>query len=153
MTRWTAVLALSVACGPAGPSDSFEPTTVLPEGCNDGAPVDAYVFGLERRSTNDTFTLRLTDAVPAPPDVGDNLLGFEVEGPNGPVTDGTISYRPFMPLHGHGTSPETYDAQVESGAWVVGPMDLFMPGLWELTVTVDADGASDEALFRFCLLG
>ena len=80
-------------------------------------------------------------------------MGFELEGSGGLVSEGVVTFRPFMPLHGHGTSPEFYDASPEGGGWSVGPMDLFMPGLWELTVAIDAGGEADEALLRFCLRG
>ena len=40
------------------------------------------------------------------------------------------------------------------GVAVVGPMDLFMAGLWELTVAADdGAGTADQAVFTFCLEG
>ena len=71
-----------------------------------------------------------------------------------PVQTATISAKPWMPDHGHGTTPPRFGAQpLGNGAFSLGPMDLFMPGFWTVTLDVQADGKQDTVVFSFCLEG
>ena len=149
MTRGLPVLALlaTVGCGGTKLGDTASSTT-LTSSCNDGAPPDTYVAGIEK-ITSDGTTVRIADALPAPPDVGMNTLTIEVDGKSGSM----VQVRPWMPLHGHGTVPEWWVGTETAGSWAIADMDLFMAGLWELRVTVDSDDETTGALFRFCLEG
>lgn len=124
--------------------------------CDDGGnPPDEYVAGISYVGAAG-YEIAIAAATPAPPDVGVNSWTLQVTDPQGaPVTDGTVVVTPFMPLHGHGTTPETFDATSNGdGTWSVPDMDLFMPGLWELQVGVtDSASFTDVVLFRFCLEG
>jgi len=138
-----------VACGGPGldSGGDYDPA------CDDGAPPDTYVAGLSRDTLNNVFTLAVT-ADPAPPDVGDVAFSFEVVEGSVPLTDGTLTIRPWMPLHGHGSVPETLDGVSDgAGVFAVPEIDLFMSGLWEIHVTVTRGETTDEGLYRFCLEG
>ena len=139
-------LALAMGCSKSPPEDSTPGT--LPKSCDDGAALDTYVAGIEKITTDGTV-VRIADASPAPPDVGVNSFVVEVDGKSG----SEVKVRPWMPLHGHGTVPEWYVGTETAGSWELGGVDLFMAGLWELTVTVDSDDPATGALFRFCLEG
>lgn len=139
--------ALLAGCGP-DPSGHDSTGHTMPAACDDGAPPDQFVADIERLTIAGQ-TVRITNAVPAPPDVGINQ--FVVETPGSTPT--SVRLRPFMPLHGHGTSPEWFDGAAEGGTFTFGPVDLFMPGLWELRFTLDSDDPDTGALFRFCLEG
>jgi len=39
------------------------------------------------------------------------------------------------------------------GKFEVGPFNLFMPGLWEFTISVEAQNQTDTALVAFCIVG
>jgi len=121
--------------------------TTLSASCSDGSPVDTYVARLMHASDGGTYEVVMAEANPAPPDVGINSFNLEIDGATG------AAVTPWMPLHGHGTVPATFTAVDNGdGSWSTGDMDLFMPGLWELQVTISGS-AEDTALFRFCLEG
>ena len=139
------------ACAGVGIDDSggtdYDPS------CDDGAPVDEYVAGLTRSSTLGRFELALS-ATPAPPDVGDNQFTVTLSTGDGPASSATIELRPWMPLHGHGSSPEIIvGADEGGGVYGFEAIDLFMPGLWELNFTMSDAVQTDDALYRFCLEG
>lgn len=141
---------LLVACG-SDPSGHDSHAHTVPAACDDGAPPDVFVADIERLTAAGEV-VRITNAIPAPPNVGINQ--FVVETPGSTPT--SVRLRPFMPLHGHGTTTrEWFDGVPEGGAFTFGPadLDLFMPGLWELRFTLDSDDPDTGALFRFCLEG
>jgi len=119
----------------------------LDASCSDGSPVDTYVAGLERTSDGGSYSVVMMDATPSPPDVGVNRFTLQIDGATGVVI------KPWMPLHGHGSVPLTFDAiQEPDGIWVTPDIDLFMPGLWEIELLLTGT-AEDAALYRFCLEG
>lgn len=144
------MLALILLAGCSGDveinGDSASATT-LSAACSDGSPVDTFVADLSHVSDGGTYEVIMKDASPAPPDVGINAFTLDIDGATGAVL------RPWMPLHGHGTVPSTFTLTDNGdGTWSTGDMDLFMPGLWELELTLS--GAAEEAAtFRFCLEG
>ena len=141
------VLAGLVACAGDVEIVGETDTTGLDASCSDGSPIDTYVAGLARASDAGSYEVVLLDASPSPPDVGINTFAMQVDGATGVVI------APWMPLHGHGTVPQTFAALEEvDGTWTTPEMDLFMPGLWEIELTLSG-AAEDTALFRFCLEG
>lgn len=52
-----------------------------------------------------------------------------------PITDADVEMRAWMPLHGHGTSPETDPAHARGGMYE-GATTWSMPGEWELRFNV-----------------
>ena len=114
--------------------------------------VDTYVDGLMK--IGDRYHVTLMSADPAPPDVGDNTWTLRITDPDGtPIESAKVTVSPFMPAHGHGTSPADHTALHSSaGEYQVGPIDLFMPGTWETTVKVEGD-AEDSVVFSFELEG
>lgn len=121
---------------------------------NDGdVDVDAYTAGMTKTSSGG-LKVSLT-AEPGPPDVGDNTWTLRVvDADDAPVDGATVTLTPFMPAHGHGTNPADYSGTfTEDGTYVVGPFDLFMPGAWETTVSVDAGDGAETVKFAFALEG
>lgn len=147
LLAWLA-LGLAAGCAPvdeasdAGPSEEPAPA------------VDVYEPGITKSAGE--LEVELIEASPAPPDVGNNVWQLAVRGPGGePVEGAVVIVSPFMPEHGHGTSPADYEGVEEEGVYEVGPFNLFMPGRWDVTVVVEDEGAGleDEVLFRFLLEG
>lgn len=119
-------------------------------GCEE--PLDAYVAGIAKEGTGGLVTVTILSADPAPPEVGLNTLVVAVEPPTG----GVPAVKPFMPMHGHGTTPLRFEGSDNGdGTWSYPDMDLFMPGLWEFTFEAEDDGGAvvDAAVFRFCVEG
>ena len=124
--------------------------------CTEDARAEAYVAGLEKASDAGMFKARLVEGTPAPPDRGNNTWMLEVLDPNGSpmagVTD--VSVKAWMPDHGHGTNPLWNEGTVQpDGKYMVGPFNLFMPGLWQFTVSVEAANQTDVAIVSFCVEG
>ena len=137
----------SVACGGTDDGQSQQ------SACAVETRADTYVQGLEK--AGETLSLRLLDAQPAPPEVGNNEWVFEVSDRSGLVTSATVSVKPWMPDHGHGTTPLYLDATPPDtgSSYRLGPMDLFMPGYWTLTFEIEHQSVREEIVFGFCLEG
>lgn len=117
---------------------------------------DEYVAGLNKDSELGGFSATLVDALPAPPDTGENQWTLLVEDAAGdPVDASLLELRPYMPDHGHGTNPATWPLEAGDGdEVVVHDLDLFMPGLWRIAVEITPlDGDPDEVRFFFCAEG
>ena len=147
----TCVALLAVtACGSPSSDD------VAANACLEDTRAEPYTAGLERASDNGMFKARLVEGTPAPPDRGNNTWTLEILDPNGSpmgeVTD--LRVKAWMPDHGHGTNPLWNDGTEQAdGRFQVGPFNLFMPGLWQFTISVEAQNQSDTALVSFCIEG
>lgn len=156
MGRYALVPLLLVACGD-GEHDTSDHHHHHDAECHSEEGLDSYVQGLSKTGEAGA-KVTFVSADPAPPDVGVNIWSLEVTDATGGSLGegGEVVVRPFMPQHGHGSSPATFTATREAAGqtWTVPPMDLFMPGLWELTVELAHDGEPiDQVVFRFCLEG
>ncbi|MCP4803816.1 MAG: FixH family protein [Proteobacteria bacterium] len=112
-----------------------------------GVPGETYSDGMEKDGATYTFAL-VSD--PSPPDKGDNIWTITVtEG--GAAAEGlAVEIEPFMSEHGHGTNPATFAAtEGDAGVYTGEPMDLFMGGIWDITVRA----GDDEVSWQFCLEG
>jgi len=68
-----------------------------------------------------------------------------------PVSDLNVDVLPWMPAMGHGasTTPVVVAGQ-EAGSYVATNVNLFMPGVWELRITLARSGAeNDDARVSF----
>lgn len=157
--QWTsAFLPLLVALAAQGGCDAAEGDD---EGDSEDEPRadcstemrdDTYTLGLEKSGA--AVRLAFRDAVPAPPDRGDNTWTIALLDANGtPVEGAQIGVEPFMPDHMHGTSIEAQVTPGEApGEYVIDRLNLFMPGLWDVTLNVSLpDGATDQVKFSFCV--
>lgn len=115
---------------------------------------DAYVPGLEKAGRLGGVRIRLVEMAPSPPVRGDNRWTVEVVDTAGKPLEGlTILVTPFMPDHQHGTPVRAQVTPAGSpGRYQLAPVNLFMPGLWEVTIQA-RDGADlrDQAVFSFCI--
>ena len=72
-----------------------------------------------------------------------------------PLDGVTIDVVPFMPDHGHGTSIDAVVTPADSGAgeYSISRVNLWMPGLWQVTLRTQAGGATDDVVLAFCITG
>ena len=65
----------------------------------------------------------------------------------------SFSVRPYMTQHGHGTSPESFEAESDmSGVYHFRDVNFLMPGLWDLNFTFTMmDGNAMEAMLKVCV--
>lgn len=123
-------------------------------GCAEETRDDDYMLGLERAGEH--LRVRFVDAMPAPPSRYDNIWTIEVLdlASDTPIDEVSLEVEPYMPDHNHGTSivcdvTELMDAP---GHLQLDPVNLFMPGLWEVRLHFVLDGdLSDDVVFRFCV--
>ncbi len=144
---WATCVVVAMGCG--GDAEELPGTTSTLDCESD---YDIYEDGLS--AAGELYEVTFRSADPAPPDRGDNVwvLGVNALG-GGATPELDLRVEPFMPEHGHGTSPDSFTADVVDDTYTIGPVDLFMPGLWVLTFYVEDGEASDAVEFRFCLEG
>lgn len=86
---------------------------------------------------------------PDPPAVGTDAVQLSFVDANGaPVSGLGLDVVPWMPAHGHGTSVNPTVTETAPGTFVATPLYLFMPGSWELRMTVSG-GLDDTAKAAF----
>lgn len=144
------VASLVLACGGESTSSSAKGL------CGDESRADTYVANLDKATAANMAMVRLVEATPGPPDRGDNTWMFEVSDASGtPMEPDAITVKPWMPDHGHGTTPSRFTpaAAGQPGRYQLGPMNFFMPGFWIVTLTIERAGQADEVTFSFCVEG
>jgi hypothetical protein len=115
---------------------------------------DEFVMGLTKTGASGQLAFRLVSSDPAPPSRGDNTWILELStmaAPVTPVTGASMSVTPFMPDHEHGSGEDVIVTPMPgAGQYKLEPVNLWMPGLWEVTMQVSGAQA-DRAVFKFCL--
>ena len=116
---------------------------------------DTYVEGMEKVTENASFTVRLDVSDPVPKDTGKYTWTITVLTMKGTPVDAEVKAEPTMPQHGHGTTPQFTEGTegAETGQYILSDMDLFMPGIWQVSIEVTADGITDSVNFIFDLEG
>jgi hypothetical protein len=141
------VLALG-ACADDGGSDG---TTY---NCMDETRDDEFVVGLTKPGESSKLEFKLMSSDPAPPSRGDNTWVLQVStmaSPAAPVSGASMTAVPFMPDHTHGSGKTvTVTPMTEAGQYKLEPVNLWMPGLWEVRIQVTGTDA-DRVVFKFCL--
>ena len=68
----------------------------------------------------------------------------------------SISVNPYMPDHLHGTTPAAVTAG-GSGTYTISPLNLYMAGYWEITLTItdssSGNNVVDTAMLPICVPG
>jgi hypothetical protein len=147
-----AAFAANGGCDAEGDDEEDESEEAPRADCSTEMRDDTYALGLEKSGASVRLAFR--DALPAPPDRGDNTWTIALLDADGtPVEGAQIGVEPFMPDHMHGTSIEAQVMPGEApGEYVIDRLNLFMPGLWDVTLNVAlADGATDQVVFSFCV--
>ncbi len=144
-------LLLVLGCDPADDPDAADVDEPAARDCALETRADDYALGMRR--SGERIAVAILEATPAPPSRGDNTWRVRVQDDAGLPQPVTIEVSTFMPDHQHGSS---IAAQVEAtevtGEFVISPVNLFMPGLWEVTLDLrQGDGLEDAVVFRFCV--
>ena len=112
-----------------------------------------YVANLEKLGRAGVLKFVLAESTPAPPSRGRNTWVLRVSDARGKALEGAkLTLSAVMPTHGH-SSPTVPVITSQPGGYSVGPISLFMPGLWEVTIDAEVDGVRDSATFIFCVAG
>lgn len=109
---------------------------------------DDFALGLAHEGASMQFSI--ADADPAMPIRGDNAWTVAIADASGAPMDGmAVSVRPWMPDHGHGTPVQAQITALEDGQYEIAPLNLFMAGYWE--VTVSTAEPEDSVVFKVCV--
>ncbi len=145
--------SLSGACaenGSGGDDDSSY-------NCATETRADTFVVGLEKIGDGAVLDFKLMSANPAPPARGDNTWILQINAMTGgavgaPSTGASMTVTPFMPDHQHGTPSEvSVMAMPDAGQYQLSPVNMWMPGLWETTITATSATGTDTVVYRFCI--
>jgi hypothetical protein len=148
------ILAVCAAC------TSSSPATPADAGAGEGSAIScehdtrAMTYAPNLSASANVTKVVLVDASPSPPARGTNTWTIKVTDAQGNAIPGaTVTAKPFMPDHGHGSSVQPVVTANADGTFGVTPLYLFMPGLWQVTFTVKTASSSDDVVFSFCIAG
>ncbi len=123
---------------------------------------EPYFSGISKTGSAN-YVIKLVDSNPAPPAKGNNVWFIEVTNPDATAASGlVVDLEGFMPDHGHGTPVVPTVVDNGEGGYTLDPVNLFMPGYWEVSLTLsdpgDSEGSDDDVeldsvTFRFCVSG
>ncbi len=130
-------------------------TTTETPACAADPRAQVYAVGLSSTSADGAVKITFVDADPAPPAKGNNTWTVTVVDAAGkPITGAMITTVAYMPDHGHTSPIKPTATEQDAGTYEVTPVNLFMPGVWEVTLTVTPAGGTAEAVkFTFCVAG
>jgi hypothetical protein len=114
---------------------------------------DRYEAGMSRLAEPGGITVELEESAPAPPVVKeDNVWWLRLtDGEGAPIEGAELVVTPYMPKHLHG-SAEVVVEELGAGRFKLSPIDLMMPGVWEIPVSITpAHAEASEVTFRFCI--
>jgi YtkA-like len=151
---WVAAQACGSSNGPTSETGSGSTADKPGAYCLTDPRAETYAPGLEETGAQGIFEIQLDSAKPAPPNEGNNEWTIELFDAQGKPVDGaTFTIKPWMPDHGHGSSIVPTVTPEGNGKYGITLLNLFMPGLWQITFTVTANGKTDSVMFSFCVLG
>ncbi|MEP6860887.1 MAG: FixH family protein [Deltaproteobacteria bacterium] len=148
---FVAISMFAAACGGGGDTGADAAID-----CSTVGGVDTFTVGLEKAGVGGMVDFKLMSIDPAPVVRGNNTWIVQVDSMSSgvvgsPMDGATLSAVPFMPAHQHG-SPITATVMPTGnpGEYTMGPINLWMPGVWETTISVKSPTA-DRAVYSFCV--
>lgn len=149
-TLFIGVLPLACGGGSDG-SDQTDSHVSQTTTCENVEGADTYTAGITK--TGQAVKVSLFDADPAPPARDDNTWTIAVADLDGNAIEGaSITVSAFMPAHGHYSVVPTAVTDQGGGKYLLSPVNLPMPGLWEVTINVTPPGGTkDSVKFSFCV--
>lgn len=151
----TTIACAALALLAGGCSDTSGDDTGTTYNCEADTRDEQFLAGMQKQGAGGV-QVTLTEATPAPPGRDDNAWSIDVAIGGAPLAGATIKVTPFMPDHRHGTAVPVVVTPdpATAGRYDLSPINLWMPGLWEITIDVTPPGgARDSVLFRFCITG
>jgi hypothetical protein len=119
-------------------------------GCSGASPAEPVGFSAAPYATAVGTDHRLQIEVrssPQPPARGTNEVQLTIRSmADGTPLDGLkVAVKPWMPAMNHGTSLLPNVTPQGRGKYLITDLDLFMPGLWQLRLTITGASADQAA--------
>lgn len=153
-----ALPALLASLAPLGCGNKAEAASTAAAGAP-GEPTDCsgdfdtFEPGMTTEAIPGDITVELARAEPSPPVVRrDNVWWLKLTDADGNVLSGAeVVASPYMPKHQHGSAEVVVEDRGE-GEYQLSPIELVMPGVWEIPLSVTpAGGVASTTTFRFCI--
>jgi hypothetical protein len=111
--------------------------------------IDTYEPNLKKAGQNGVLTFDLVSSDPGPPEEGDDTFVVKVTHADGTAFHGSLVLPAeglWMPLNGHGpTIPAVITFDASQGTFTLAPVNLFMLGIWRVTLQAFEDPDASEA--------
>lgn len=141
-----------LACD-AGPSVTATDGAAL-FSCETETRAVPYSADLTRSSSSGAWQAVLVASDPGPPIKGSNTWTVRIlDGAGATRDDVVVTARTFMPDHNHGSTVKAVVTPMGAGVYRVAPLYLYMPGLWQVTLDIDAPTGPDSVMFPVCIAG
>jgi YtkA-like protein len=156
MRHWMILCLGLAACG----ASNSGPDAAEMVDCSTIQGTDTFTVGangLHHNGINGAVDFAMVSAMPAPPARDDNTwviqLSSMTSGVVGSPIDGaSMTATPFMPAHQHGTPKQVIITPTgTTGQYQLTPVNMWMPGVWETTISVTSGAPADSAVFKFCI--
>lgn len=122
--------------------------------CTNDSRANTFAANLEKVGQGGVYRFVLVSSDPSPPVRGTNRWTVRINDAAGaPVTGSVIEISSFMPDHGHASSVKASSTEQPDHSYVIEPLYLFMPGLWQITLKATTGTVVDSAVFTFCIQG
>lgn len=145
---------LLVGCKEDDAPPPRDPGVPTEEAC-DRTPADVYTAGIDHASTDGRLHVKILDATPAPPIVGDNTWTLQlVDGSGAPLVGKPPSLSVTNPARGLAAprSPAVTLVDEPKAIYRVEKLFLGVVGVWRIEIGTSADaGASEVVHFDFCV--
>ena len=148
------------SCSPAAEgqtqSDAGDTPDAAPSFCASDPRALTFTPGLEQTGKSGALKAKLLTIDPAHVSKGDNAWTLQLlDATDKPIDGATLTIKPYMPDHGHGSAIVPLSTPTGSeGKYAITRLNLFMPGLWQITITADVPGSpavTDAIVFSFCV--
>ncbi len=153
--RWQLAVFICCACAWSCEASDEKDSAMEPAGALETDPGgDLYSAGMTKVGELSGVVLSLDDMDPILGFSGEYTWFISVESPTGgPVVD-RVEAEASMPQHGHGTLPKQVETSLEAGQGTLGPLNLYMGGLWLVEVRLyEGDVLVDTVSFEFGVEG
>ena len=141
------------ACGSPDPGATSDGAALF--SCETEARAVPYAPNLTLASKSGAFLAVLVSSEPGPPVKGTNIWTVKIlDGAGAAQADLPMTARTFMPDHNHGSTVKAVVTPMGGGLYLVKPLYLYMPGLWQITLDLNPTAApADSVTFPICIPG